>query len=187
MKDAKARLESTSADNWRIELTRGVIGILSATPRQALHAAGVVADQTRGLRQAEARRMLLIALAHLQEGDEDGAVSVLTGIVDTTGPAELRLLGQLSSRAERLAVERVPGWPSVRHASHPGVLDYANLTPREFRVLAALRRGKSRARIAESLELSENTVKTHLRGLYRKLGVDNADDAVRAALDRRLI
>jgi LuxR family maltose regulon positive regulatory protein len=35
--------------------------------------------------------------------------------------------------------------------------------------------------MATALYLSPNTVKTHLRNLYRKLGVDNRADAVRAA------
>jgi ATP/maltotriose-dependent transcriptional regulator MalT len=41
--------------------------------------------------------------------------------------------------------------------------------------------------VARSLVLSENTVKTHLRRIYEKLGVDNRHDAVlRARLTGQL-
>ena len=41
--------------------------------------------------------------------------------------------------------------------------------------------------IAASLYLSVNTVKTHLRGIYRKLGVRNRREAVMLARRRGLI
>lgn len=64
------------------------------------------------------------------------------------------------------------------------------LTPAERRVLAALLTRTTVAEMASALYLSPNTVKTHLRNLYRKLGVDNRQDAIRAArglgIDTRL-
>lgn len=41
--------------------------------------------------------------------------------------------------------------------------------------------------IADSLYVSVNTVKTHLRGIYRKLGVSQRRDAVLVARRRGLI
>lgn len=58
------------------------------------------------------------------------------------------------------------------------------LTRREHEVLRALALGGSNATVASSLFISENTVKTHLAALYRKLGVQSREEAVAQA--RRL-
>jgi DNA-binding CsgD family transcriptional regulator len=54
----------------------------------------------------------------------------------------------------------------------------AVLSQRERQVLLALEGGARVADVAESLVLSVNTVKTHLRRIYEKLGVDNRQDAL---------
>ena len=53
---------------------------------------------------------------------------------------------------------------------------------RDVAVLAAQR--LSGHEIAERLQLSENTVKTHLRRAYEKLGISGTDRNKRAALER---
>jgi DNA-binding CsgD family transcriptional regulator len=45
------------------------------------------------------------------------------------------------------------------------------LTPREADVLELLRAGHSNGEIAETLHVSIETVRTHARRIYRKLGV----------------
>lgn len=57
----------------------------------------------------------------------------------------------------------------------------ARLSEREREVLRSLERGKRIREVASHLVLSENTVKTHLRRIYEKLGVDNRHDAVSRA------
>jgi DNA-binding CsgD family transcriptional regulator len=54
------------------------------------------------------------------------------------------------------------------------------LSRREEEILRALHQHDSVARVASSLHLSPNTVKTHLRALYRKLGVHSRAEALRA-------
>jgi len=54
-------------------------------------------------------------------------------------------------------------------------------TAREAEVLDELALGSSYAEIAQSLFITENTVKTHLLSLYRKLGVDKRSAALRTA------
>ena len=61
------------------------------------------------------------------------------------------------------------------------------LTPREREVLEQLALGGGNADLARSLFVSENTVKTHLASIYRKLGVDRRVDALRAARARGLL
>ncbi len=47
------------------------------------------------------------------------------------------------------------------------------LTPREAEVLTLLREGSANAQIAASLHVSIETVRTHARNIYRKLGVSS--------------
>lgn len=55
------------------------------------------------------------------------------------------------------------------------------LSRRELLVLAEVEKGSTVAGIAAALFISPNTVKTHLRRLYRKLGVTTRTDAMRKA------
>jgi two-component system NarL family response regulator len=54
----------------------------------------------------------------------------------------------------------------------------AALTPREREVLACLADGAGRREVAERLQLSSNTVRTHLQNLMAKLGVHSTLEAV---------
>jgi DNA-binding CsgD family transcriptional regulator len=61
------------------------------------------------------------------------------------------------------------------------VQNFVALTPRERDVLSLLSAGASGDRIADELVLSRNTIKTHLRRVYSKLGATSAQEAVRIA------
>ncbi len=52
------------------------------------------------------------------------------------------------------------------------------LTTRETEVLELFARGRDLPRIAETLYVSQNTIRTHSRNLYRKLGVSSKQDAL---------
>ncbi|MDQ6873849.1 MAG: response regulator transcription factor [Actinomycetota bacterium] len=54
----------------------------------------------------------------------------------------------------------------------------AQLTERELQVLTGMCQGKSNGAIGRGLYLSEDTVKTHARRLFRKLGVNDRAHAV---------
>ena len=55
-----------------------------------------------------------------------------------------------------------------------------DLTRREEEVLALLLKGCTRSEIARELFVSGDTVKTHIRNLYRKTGVTGKDELVQA-------
>lgn len=55
------------------------------------------------------------------------------------------------------------------------------LTARELQVLGGLTEGKSNKEIARDLEISEPTIKLHMKTLYRKLDVANRTQAALAA------
>jgi two-component system response regulator DegU len=57
-----------------------------------------------------------------------------------------------------------------------------NLTQRENDILALLAEGRSNRGIAQSLYLSEKTVKAHLAAIFRKLGVTNRTQAAMMAV-----
>ncbi|MDQ6934118.1 MAG: response regulator transcription factor [Actinomycetota bacterium] len=59
---------------------------------------------------------------------------------------------------------------------------HLGLTQRESEVLSLLVASHSNKAIASKLVVSEDTVKTHIRGLYRKLGVSDRGGAIAAAL-----
>lgn len=61
------------------------------------------------------------------------------------------------------------------------------LTKRQLDVLKYLVDGKSNKEIANQLNLSEATVKSHLAGLFRLLNASNRTQAVKIALDRELL
>ncbi len=62
----------------------------------------------------------------------------------------------------------------------PSPLD--TLSPREREVLALLVQGMSNKAIADTLVISPNTVKRHLRAIFEKLGVNNRAGAVAVAM-----
>ncbi|MGF0173709.1 response regulator [Streptomyces sp. Marseille-Q5077] len=61
------------------------------------------------------------------------------------------------------------------------------LTDRERDILTQLARGIGNRDIARALFISEATVKTHLRRIYDKLGVDTRAGAVAVAKEQRLL
>jgi DNA-binding NarL/FixJ family response regulator len=66
-----------------------------------------------------------------------------------------------------LARPRVPGSPST-----------ADLTDREYEVLAQMAQGKSNAAISEALFISESSLEKHIGAILVKLGFDPADSTV---------
>ena len=58
----------------------------------------------------------------------------------------------------------------------------ARLTTREVEVLRLMSRGYTYARAAERLGLSAHTVASHIKKIYRKLGVHSAGAAVMRAV-----
>jgi DNA-binding NarL/FixJ family response regulator len=65
--------------------------------------------------------------------------------------------------------------------------DSLEFTAREQAVLHALSRGHSNKAIARDLNVAENTIKVHVRGILRKLQVSNRTEAVILAQRRQLI
>jgi DNA-binding NarL/FixJ family response regulator len=84
----------------------------------------------------------------------------------------------LASRGLRLLPDAAP---STAGASRPPP-DGSTLTPREVEVLRALQEGCTNAEAARRLAISLETVRTHSRNIYRKLGVRSRRELQRAAV-----
>jgi len=80
---------------------------------------------------------------------------------------------------------RAPALVATNGASAPAVsTDISMLTSRENEVLRELVRGARNSEIAATLGISERTVKSHLKSIFQKLGVESRSAAVAAALLR---
>ncbi|MFD8638583.1 response regulator transcription factor, partial [Streptomyces sp. NPDC059656] len=129
----------------------------------------------------EARRRLAEALG-LARPEE------LRRIFAESGPWVRRALRQDPEPA------RVHGWLLSRSPAPAGASPAAGqplllepLSPRETEVLRQAARMLSTAEIAAELFVSANTVKTHLKSVYRKLSVTRRSEAVHRAQDLGLL
>lgn len=74
-----------------------------------------------------------------------------------------------------------------RSAALPSSPSQVALSPRELAVLRALASHRSRADVAVALHVSENTVKSQLRSVYRKLEVTTREEAILRASELDLL
>ncbi|MGN7798151.1 response regulator transcription factor [Leifsonia sp. 22587] len=72
--------------------------------------------------------------------------------------------------------EPPPRARSAEELDWPGKQE--GITDRESEILALITQGKSNAAVAELTYLSPNTVKSHIRSVYRKIGADSRTQAV---------
>ena len=135
---------------------------------------------------------LLLSAVDLERGDRiasdlrfDRAVHAMlrTGVRSSFRLIPFALLDQLAQRAVDRAQDpevvglltRLRGYTS----GHAGIRD--PLSERERLILVHVERELTVAQIAAELYISPNTVKTHLRRIYQKLGVTTRAEAIRKA------
>ncbi|HOY13275.1 MAG TPA: response regulator transcription factor [Saprospiraceae bacterium] len=61
------------------------------------------------------------------------------------------------------------------------------LSDRETEVITLLAQGKSYKSIGETLNISRNTIKFHIKNIYEKLEVNNREDAISLASEKKYI
>lgn len=141
------------------------------------------------------------ALLNYQRNDTQKAVDQVNAVVsDIMQQGSVRLfldLGESIAPLARVALQRAQErMLGSRHASFLSQviagLSHASdvreeasanalLSHREYEVLVALEQGGSNKVIARQLDMTENTVKFHLKKIYKKLGVEKRMAAVKAA------
>ncbi|MFE9692801.1 LuxR C-terminal-related transcriptional regulator [Micromonospora sp. NPDC005806] len=151
---------------------------------------------------------LLDAVLAREGGDDRRAGRVLEQVLDLAGPEGYRrvftradpgardlLATHLDSGTAHWATvsdlvrgadERRADEPPERPGGPERALDEP-LTERELTILRYLQSILSNVEIASELSLSVNTVKTHVRNIYRKLDATRRREAVRRARELRLI
>lgn len=91
-------------------------------------------------------------------------------------------------KTERIIVEKeIIVQASTEFVADQKAIDTASLSRRELDVLELMARGMSNAEIAESLFVSQNTVKTHSSNLFVKLDAKRRTQAVEKAKRLKII
>lgn len=80
-----------------------------------------------------------------------------------------------------IGVRLVKRKPQVRENSELSAMATDGFSERELEVLLFLCHGYSNSEIAEHLKITTNTVKSHLKNIYGKLGVTNRTQAAAEA------
>jgi LuxR family transcriptional regulator, maltose regulon positive regulatory protein len=145
---------------------------------------------------------LLAGTAHLRLGDRKAAVAAAEAALATAEPDRLIFPFAMTEAAELLDVllhhETAHGAlladivDLLRGASAPGadrepLPPSDELSPSELRVLGYLPTNLTRPEIAQELHVSINTVNTHIRNVYAKLGARDRSAAVQRARQLRLL
>ncbi|MFJ5992865.1 LuxR C-terminal-related transcriptional regulator [Lentzea sp. NPDC092896] len=140
---------------------------------------------------------LLTALARCDLGDHRGAVTAVEQALDLAEQDRL-ILPFVLTGAWRL-LESLPAWETAHAALITSVLDVVHsgtpstamlaeeLSPSELRVLRYLPTNLTRPEIARRLMVSVNTVNTHIRRIYAKLGATDRGAAVQRGRELRLL
>lgn len=129
------------------------------------------------------------------EGGRVGAVVVYTWTLSDVGRSAARAAGARGLVAKSLPAPRLiealeaaatGEWVDAGDFRPPGPGHWPGvgwgLSARESETLALLATGMGNRAIAEALYVSENTVRTHLKSVFRKLGATSRSQAVARAL-----
>jgi LuxR family maltose regulon positive regulatory protein len=206
--EGRATLDALSAEDKvmrGIDLARAVISLEEEDPATALAVLGDVQDfmpprgfPAYGLVEAH----LLAGLAHLALDDRNSAAAAAEAALAAAEPDRLIFPFAMADAAELLdvlprhqtahgalladVVELLRGGPAPRldreRPPQPEVL-----SPGELRVLRYLPTNLTRPEIARALAVSTNTVNTHIRNIYTKLGAHDRSSAVQHARESRLL
>ncbi len=94
---------------------------------------------------------------------------------------------RLTRRKETVVVREVLVPAPATFARDERKLESLGITPRELEILELIAQGLSNREIAERVNVSENTVKTHSSRVFDKLGARRRTQAVQLGKELRLI
>jgi LuxR family maltose regulon positive regulatory protein len=201
---ALAALDDARAGSGEIGNARAAIAIADGDPAGALGALRDVLDGTAPVigYLTVVETHLLAGLAHRELGDQHAANRAAERALALAEP-DRPILPFLMTGAREL-LEALPRHQTAHAALLADILDVMDgaspaggeqhpspppeeLSPGELRVLRYLPTNLSRLEIARNLSVSPNTVSTHIRRIYAKLGVGDRSAAVQRARELRLL
>jgi LuxR family maltose regulon positive regulatory protein len=202
--EARATLSGFTTEPERmgaIGNARAAISMAEADPAAALEALrDVRASSGPAFTLVEAH--LLAGMAHLSLGDRDAAAAAAEEALAAAEPDRLIFPFVLTEAAELL--DSLPRHETAHGALLTDIIDVLHgtsvpatdgerlsrpeeLSPSELRVLRYLPTNLTRPEIASELFVSINTVNTHIRRIYSKLGASNRSSAVQRARELRVL
>jgi LuxR family maltose regulon positive regulatory protein len=205
--EARATLTGFSAERERMGFiynARAVICMAEGDAAGALDVLRDVPDVTppTGPAFTLVETHLLAGIAHLELGDRNAAAAAAEAALAAAEPDRLMFPFAVTDAAELLdalprhetahgglladIVDLLRGEPAAS-AGRELLSQPEELSPSELRVLRYLPTNMTRPEIASELYVSINTVNTHIRSIYSKLGVRDRSSAVRRARELRLL
>jgi LuxR family transcriptional regulator, maltose regulon positive regulatory protein len=200
---ALAALSDEQAGSGELGNARAVICLAAGDPAGSLGAVRDVLDGTAPVigYGTVVEAQLLAGLAHRELGDQRAANQAAERAL-ALAEAD-RLVLPFAMTGSRELLEALPSHETAHAALLADILDVlrgssrtpredsgwlaAELSPGELRVLRYLPTNLSRPEIAGELSISVNTVSTHLRRIYAKLGAKDRSAAVHRARELRLL
>jgi LuxR family maltose regulon positive regulatory protein len=204
--EARATLSGFSADRDPtdvIYIACAVVRIAEGDPSTALAVLRDVREPSGDFPAfALVEAHLLAGIAHLALGDRPAAAAAAEAALAAAEPDRLIFPFAMMEVAEVL--NALPSHETahgalladiveLRQGAPPSRVDRGRLpppeelSPSELRVLRFLPTNLTRPEIARSLHVSVNTVNTHIRSIYSKLGARDRSSAVREARELRLL
>jgi LuxR family maltose regulon positive regulatory protein len=203
--EARATLSGFSSERMgAIYNARAVICLAEGDPATALDVLREVRDDapTAGPAFTLVEAHLLAGTAHLRLGDRDAAAAAAEAALAAAEPERLIFPFAVTEAAELL--DALPRHQTAHGALLADVVDLLRgssapstererlspaeeLSRSELRVLRYLPTNLTRPEIARELYVSINTVNTHIRNIYSKLGARDRSSAVQRARELRLL
>lgn len=191
---AERELAKFSRDHQSVIIARVRLALLSGSPEPAIEAARAVSE--RGTNPRAACSLLLLgAIAEWQSGDREAAIRTASSLADTMVEHEIwsavglvpyapiaEIAEELAERGDPRLREFVERPPEIARFE-----PYERLSQAEMRIVGVLPECETVGAIADRLFLSPNTVKSHLKQIYRKLRVSKRAEAIDRAVEIGLI
>ncbi len=191
---ARAVLAAAGPDHRVLRVAQARLELLAGRPETALSRAADPGWARHADRRAQLEMLVVEAVAHHRLDHADAAVNALRrALAGTQTTGSLRPLTAMPRHELTTIANTIPtDTAAPLHESalqtktdlFPNRVDLIELTDREQAVLDKLAQGLLVHEIAGHLYVSESTIKTHLKALYRKLEATNRRAAVAHA--RRL-
>jgi PAS domain S-box-containing protein len=158
-------LDPAGVIRWINQAGRSIVGDVTGRQFTSL----VAPEETRHVREMFARKV--------------AGRTLVTDFDSIVTPSDGARLGIQVSSVPLMSGDRVVGvfGQVARIDWQPPPMPSLDLTPRQTEVLRLLEHGRSTDEIAAELHLSRDTVRNHVRGLLRSLGVKSRLEAVALA------